>query len=213
MADMSWQPVLPSQALRRGDDIVAGFINGEELALWRSVDGAAQAWENRCPHRGTRLTLGRILGGRLSCAYHGWEFEADTGSCSHIPAQPQQPAPQGVCVKTWRVAEAQGMVWVSSRSIDTAAPALGVRAEQQFCRSLSVRLAGEALQQRLRALGFVELEPCVWHGELGGVPTTLYLNGAKADWTMLHLFARTADQAVAATKASRRLRDAIEEGA
>lgn len=210
---MSWQPVLPSQALQASDNIVAGFLHGEELALWRSVDGVAQAWENRCPHRGTRLTMGRILEGRLSCAYHGWEFEADTGNCSHIPAQPLQAAPQGVCVKTWRVAEAQGMVWVSSRAIDTAAPALAARAEQQFCRSLSVRRAGEALQQRLRALGFAESQPCVWHGELGGVPATLYLNEAKADWTMLHLFARTADEAAVVTQASRRLRDAIEEGA
>ena len=213
MADMSWQPVLPSQALRVADDIVAGFMHGEELALWRSVDGVAQAWENRCPHRGTRLTMGRILGERLSCAYHGWEFEAGTGSCSHIPAQPQQAAPQGVCVKTWRAAEVQGMVWVSSRAIDTAAPALAARAEQQFCRSLSVRLAGEALQQRLRAQGFAEQEPRVWHGELGGVPVTLYLNEAKADWTMLHLFARTADEAGVAARASRRLRALIEEGA
>ncbi len=210
---MSWHPVLPSQALRPANEIVAGFLHGEELALWRSVDGVAQAWENRCPHRGTRLTLGRILDGKLSCAYHGWEFEADSAECSRIPAQPEAAVPRGVCVKTWRAAEVQGMVWVSSRAIETAAPVLAEREERQFCRSLSVRVAGEVARPRLLAQGFAEAEPGVWRGALAGVPVLIYLNEAKADWSMLHLFTCGPDDVAAVIKASRRLRETMEEGA
>jgi phenylpropionate dioxygenase-like ring-hydroxylating dioxygenase large terminal subunit len=111
----TWQPVLPSRELRACENIVAAISQGEELALWRSADGAVQAWEDRCPHRGTRLSLGQVVDGRLSCAYHGWEFEADGGRCAAIPAHPQMTAPHGVCVKTFEATESQGMIWIRTR--------------------------------------------------------------------------------------------------
>eukprot|EP01032_Pedospumella_encystans_P034979 gene34979-39556_t len=50
------------------------------LALWRDIGGQAHAWEDRCPHRGTRLSLGTQQGDTLRCAYHGWRFGA-SGKC------------------------------------------------------------------------------------------------------------------------------------
>ena len=41
-----WHPVARSADLRPGANIVAGFAQGQELALWRSADGTVQAWEN-----------------------------------------------------------------------------------------------------------------------------------------------------------------------
>ena len=38
---------------------VAGVIvEGREWALWRGVSGKAHIWEDRCPHRGMRLSFG-----------------------------------------------------------------------------------------------------------------------------------------------------------
>ncbi len=213
MPSSSWQPVLPSHELRAAENIVAGFLQGEEIALWRSQDGAAQAWENRCPHRGTRLTLGRILEGRLSCAYHGWAFEAGSGACAVIPAQPQAPAPHGVCVKTYRAAEARGMVWVSSRQVETPGPVPSERAQGRFCRSLSVRAGAPAATRALALQGFVETEPFVWQGRLADRDLTLYFTAARPDWILLHLFADANDDGGglnAILGDARRLRSRIE---
>ncbi len=108
----AWHPVACSAEMRAGDNIVAGFAMGIELAIWRSADGAAQVWENRCPHRSVRLTLGQVVGNRLSCAYHGWQYAAGGGQCVGIPAHPAMPAPRSVCAKVYPAAEASGMIWV-----------------------------------------------------------------------------------------------------
>jgi phenylpropionate dioxygenase-like ring-hydroxylating dioxygenase large terminal subunit len=76
-----WHPVARSADLRPGANIVAGFAEGQELALWRSAGGAAQAWDNRCPHRSVRFTLGQVIEDRLACAYHGWQYAAGNGQC------------------------------------------------------------------------------------------------------------------------------------
>ena len=40
--------------------------------------GKAAALLDRCPHRNVPLSLGRVVaGGRLECAYHGWQFESE----------------------------------------------------------------------------------------------------------------------------------------
>jgi len=59
----------------------------EDLVVWRSASGVLSAWENRCPHRGMRLSHGFVRGESLACAYHGWHFEC-SGRCHYIPAHP-----------------------------------------------------------------------------------------------------------------------------
>ena len=78
----------------------------------RPADGTAQAWENRCPHRSVRFTLGHVVENRLVCAYHGWQYTAGSGQCAHIPAHPDMPPPRNVCAKVFSAVEAAGMVWV-----------------------------------------------------------------------------------------------------
>ena len=61
-----WFPIAAS------DDLVArhvyqGQLLGRELAVWRDAGGFVNVWENRCLHRGVRLTLGRNDGGELVC--------------------------------------------------------------------------------------------------------------------------------------------------
>ena len=96
--------------LRGGQNIVAALLAGQPLALWRSGSGAVQAWEDRCPHRGVPLSMGRVKGDQLACAYHGWQYAAQDGRCTAIPAMPDRPVPGKVCVKTYAALERQGMV-------------------------------------------------------------------------------------------------------
>jgi len=42
--------------------------NDLDIAVWRSVSGVVNAWENRCPHRGMRLSHGFVRGESLACS-------------------------------------------------------------------------------------------------------------------------------------------------
>jgi phenylpropionate dioxygenase-like ring-hydroxylating dioxygenase large terminal subunit len=52
--------------------------------VWRGAGGAPRVMSDLCVHRGTALSLGRIQGDELACAYHGWRYAAD-GRCVAIP--------------------------------------------------------------------------------------------------------------------------------
>ena len=39
-----------------------------------------------CPHRGIPLSVGWFDGKRVTCRYHGWEFEPCSGQCELIPS-------------------------------------------------------------------------------------------------------------------------------
>jgi nitrite reductase/ring-hydroxylating ferredoxin subunit len=185
--DTGWQPVVASHFLRPADNIVAGFHDGGELALWRSAEGVAQAWENRCPHRGTRLTLARILGGRLSCAYHGWEFGADGGRCVSIPAHPAMPAPKNLCVTTYAAQEHTGMVWVRRGADDGWRPGTVPGPQPHFFfRSLGVEASEACLLEALQSLHFAQAALHTWSGTLAGQRCTVFVNTARNDLTFVH---------------------------
>ncbi|MBN9370525.1 MAG: hypothetical protein ABS53_06810 [Hydrogenophaga sp. SCN 70-13] len=107
-----WHPVVASHTLREAP--LARGLLGEALVLWRE-HGAVHAWADRCPHRGARLSLGRVLttvqGPRLECPYHGWQFEAG-GRCRHVPASPDFQPPLGHATTAFEAREAHGLVWV-----------------------------------------------------------------------------------------------------
>ncbi len=52
--------------------------DGVELVLVQSASGL-RAYEARCPHRGTLLSEGDIVGDELVCRAHGWRFDLTTG--------------------------------------------------------------------------------------------------------------------------------------
>ncbi len=82
----------------------------EDLVLWRTGD-KIHAWRDLCVHRGTRLSLGKVQGETLMCAYHGWTYN-EAGQCIRFPAHPTQTPPATACVKTYRAREKYNWVWV-----------------------------------------------------------------------------------------------------
>jgi vanillate O-demethylase monooxygenase subunit len=80
-----------------------------DLVVYR-LGGAIRVAHDRCPHRGVPLSLGRVEGDHLVCAYHGLHFSAD-GQCRKIPAQPTMtPSPRfGLTVLP--SIERYGLVW------------------------------------------------------------------------------------------------------
>ena len=106
-----WFPVC------RGEEAAARHIVhtallGRELAVWRADDGTVNAWENRCPHRGVRLSVGTNLGDRLKCRYHGWTYASGSGQCVERPAHPGEAPPSLVRAHRFPCVEVGGYVWV-----------------------------------------------------------------------------------------------------
>jgi phenylpropionate dioxygenase-like ring-hydroxylating dioxygenase large terminal subunit len=52
----------------------------------RDKEGKAFALRDVCPHRAYPLSLGRFDGKTVECAYHGWQFDAQSGQCRVIPS-------------------------------------------------------------------------------------------------------------------------------
>ena len=105
-----WHPVARADEIHT--DPVAVELLRERLVVWRDGDGALGAAYDRCPHRESPLSLGRVVDGCLQCPYHGWSF-AVTGACVHVPSSPPDvPAPPKARLTTVHLADRYGLVWV-----------------------------------------------------------------------------------------------------
>jgi phenylpropionate dioxygenase-like ring-hydroxylating dioxygenase large terminal subunit len=186
----TWHPVARAAELRPGANNVAGFAKGQELALWRSADGAPQAWENRCPHRSVRFTLGHVMKDRLSCAYHGWQYAAGSGQCTRIPAHPDMQPPRNVCAKVFSAVDAAGMLWVHLAAEETPPPRDdAVPPGWSFCRTLSVRADSASVRNALDARGFMpDAASPALHGALGHIATAALVLDAQAGLAFIHLW-------------------------
>jgi phenylpropionate dioxygenase-like ring-hydroxylating dioxygenase large terminal subunit len=85
-------------------------VLGLPLVLFRS-NGRASALLDRCPHRNAPLSLGRVVGGNLECAYHGWQFEG-SGRCALVPGLTGSGEGRERRAPACAVKEVHGFVWV-----------------------------------------------------------------------------------------------------
>lgn len=115
-----WYPVIASWEL--GSDPLGITRLGENLVLWRDHQGIAHAVEDRCPHRGARLSKGWNLGDRLACWYHGVEVDG-SGVVRDVPAMENNPMVGTACVRHYPVKEAHGAVFVYFATSDGEEPA------------------------------------------------------------------------------------------
>jgi phenylpropionate dioxygenase-like ring-hydroxylating dioxygenase large terminal subunit len=112
-----WHPVAAYADV--GAAPLAALLLTQPLVLWRDASGAIQAWADQCPHRGARLSLGRVCQGRLECPYHGWQFEA-SGQCVQVPALPSFTPPASYQAQVFQTREQSGLVWVRLDSAGSA---------------------------------------------------------------------------------------------
>jgi phenylpropionate dioxygenase-like ring-hydroxylating dioxygenase large terminal subunit len=104
-----WYPVLPSY---RVQDAPVGITRlGENIVVWRDRNGAIHALEDRCAHRGARLSKGWNLGDRVACWYHGVEIDG-SGTVVEVPAVEACPLKGKRCVKSYPATEAKGAVFL-----------------------------------------------------------------------------------------------------
>jgi nitrite reductase (NADH) small subunit len=53
-----------------------------EIALFRLTDGEVLAVENRCPHKGGKLSEGMVCGSNVHCPLHDWKIDLRSGRVS-----------------------------------------------------------------------------------------------------------------------------------
>lgn len=111
-----WQPIMLSRRLKRKP--VAIGLPEQEIVVFRTAAGVLGALANRCPHRGMRLSRGRMENERLTCAYHGWSY--DTAGKGVSPGNPKFH----VCATSFDTAEKYGMIWLKSRQTHSELPTL-----------------------------------------------------------------------------------------
>ena len=179
---MLWHPVALSIDL--ADKPVAVQLLGQAVVLWRDAQGAAHAWADKCPHRGAKLSLGRVQtdaqgASTLECAYHGWQF-GGAGHCALVPALPAFTPPPAHCAKTYSAYEAYGLVWVQLDAAQTKLPAFAADSDAQlrkvFCGPYDVATSAPRVVENfldMAHFGFVH------EGLLGARDTT-----AQADYAV-----------------------------
>lgn len=105
---LGWYFVMPSSELKNG--AVKSFqICGQELVLFRGEDGKAGALDAYCPHMGTHLGKGKVVGNNVRCFFHHWQFDR-VGQCKLIPCQSE--IPHKAIVPSYKVSEAFDSIWI-----------------------------------------------------------------------------------------------------
>lgn len=130
-----------------------GQLLGREMAVWRADDGFVNVWENRCLHRGVRLSIGINDGRELTCIYHGWRYANRTAGCTYIPAHPADAPARTICNNTYTAVEAHGLIWSCLRPSAPFAPPV-VPKGTVVLRPIPVNAAPELVMELARGYAF-----------------------------------------------------------
>ncbi len=108
-----WHPICLAREI--GARPLAVKPLGLPVALVRR-NGKLFAVADECPHRGTPLSLGRhVFPGTntITCCYHGFTYDLASGGCVGVLSDgPESPMVGKLRVRTYPVAECQGIVWI-----------------------------------------------------------------------------------------------------
>lgn len=81
-------------------------IGDKEIAIFRLSDGSIRAVENRCPHKGGRLSEGMVCGSNVHCPLHDWKIDLVSGRV-------QEPDHGAVTVYETEVDTTSGLIYLT----------------------------------------------------------------------------------------------------
>lgn len=180
-----WHPVALSASIEPGSS-AGTHVGGKEFVVWRDNSGAPHVWEDRCPHRGMKLSFGFVRGDHIACLYHGWQYDM-AGRCRYIPAHPEINVPPSITVRVYGTVEAAGMIWTTTEPTESAPPAPQEAGEIVPVRSVYFGAGIEAVLAAIEAM-----PPAPFSGEgtdtsLRQVDGNLYAIAMGADTLLLGL--------------------------
>ena len=117
-----WYPVMATGKLGRKPQAIS--MLGEQIVLFRD-GGKIYALEDRCPHRGIKLSAGHCHfpgSGTITCAYHAWTFRGADGTlAAALMEGPDAPIERKVRVQAYPVVERAGLIWLFVGDMDAVA--------------------------------------------------------------------------------------------
>lgn len=118
-----WLPVCLSEEVPEPDSApVMARVLGEDLVVFRDTKNRIGVMDERCPHRGASLVLGRNEDCGLRCLYHGWKMDVD----GNVLEMSSEPAASGLSAKTkhraFAAREWGGFVWAFLGARESAPP-------------------------------------------------------------------------------------------
>ncbi len=150
-----WHPVASAHDVPHRH-VFHGQLLGRELAIWRADDDFVNVWENRCLHRGVRLSIGANDGTELRCQYHGWRYANRSAGCTYIPAHPADAPARTICNRTFGSVERYGLVWSGEAPVGDVPTVEILEAGTPFgLRNLPVNAPAELAVQHLQAHRFL----------------------------------------------------------
>lgn len=119
-----WYAVEYDRALHKGQVIEVKFW-GTSVAVYRDDRGAVHALEDRCAHRQLPLSGGTVVGDRLVCDYHGWEYDG-SGKLARVPHDLFGHELPRCRLTSYAVRVRYGLIWVffgaNNRALSTPMP-------------------------------------------------------------------------------------------
>ncbi|VTU23812.1 Aminopyrrolnitrin oxygenase PrnD [Variovorax sp. PBL-H6] len=104
----SWYPLCLSSEVAKGQVLGCSFLDGKVVAF-RGDDGVVHVTSAYCPHVGADLSVGKVVGNNLRCAFHHWEYNGE-GVCEKTGIG--DPPPRSACLFVFPSQEHWGIVWV-----------------------------------------------------------------------------------------------------
>lgn len=106
-----WYVVALSQQLKQ-DKVLSRQVLEEWLAVFRDDNGKPVVIQDRCTHRNSRLSRGKVKQGCLQCPYHGWVYDKN-GEVVAIPSEGENFQPRfSLKAKKYHTCEQDGFVYV-----------------------------------------------------------------------------------------------------
>ena len=133
----SWYAIARSDEVGAGEVIGRDFLDGRAIA-YRGENGQAVVMNAYCRHLGADLSMGKVFGNDIRCAFHHWQYGPD-GACTKIPAS--EKIPKAARMFKYPTVEKWGLIWAFNGAtplfdvpefVDYAEPDLDLRTAEAF---------------------------------------------------------------------------------
>ena len=106
-----WYGILESKEIKRNKPVGVTRM-GEKLVIWRSENGKVNCIFDKCCHRGAALSAGTVIHDKMTCPFHGFQYNA-LGKVTLIPANGKNSVvPERYNVNSFKVEEKYGLIWL-----------------------------------------------------------------------------------------------------
>jgi phenylpropionate dioxygenase-like ring-hydroxylating dioxygenase large terminal subunit len=94
--------------------VVGVTIGGHDIAISRSADGKAYAINDRCLHKGVKMSAKPMCFAdkTITCWYHGYTWNTENGNLETIVGSPEDKLIGTIGVQAYPTEEFAGIIWV-----------------------------------------------------------------------------------------------------